>query len=193
MFYNTNMNAPHGLSQINAFYGVPYTSSMHENSAWVAENIVSVELPFPLRCAWALHTSVNRIEFHKKAADALVAALSAIYAYARSIIKKHYGYDETTAFYDKKTLSLLQTLGLDIWGGSYNFRAKRGLHEVSCHSYGIAIDMDPDHNPLQSSHFKLKTTFPKWYIECFKAQGFTWGGDWHGRRDAMHFQLASGY
>lgn len=188
------MNTPNGLTEINAVYGVPYTSSMHENSQWYAENIISVPLPFPLRVAWALHTSVTHVEFHKKAADALVAAFTDIYNYARILIKKHYGFDETTAFYDKKTLALLQALGLDIWGGTYNFRTKRGMHEVSCHSYGIAIDMDPDHNPMQSSRFKIKTTFPLWYIAAFKANGFKWGGEFRGsRKDAMHFQLATGY
>ena len=187
------MNTPNGLAEINAVYGVPYTSNMQENQKWYSQNIISVDLPFPLRCSWALHTSVTHVEFHKKAADALVAALTDIYNYARVLIKKHYGFDETTAFYDKKTLALLQALGLDIWGGTYNFRRKRGLQAVSMHSYGIAIDMDPDHNPLQSSRLKIRTTFPKWYIAAFKAQGFIWGGEFHGsRKDAMHFQLCKG-
>lgn len=192
MLYHISMNTPHGLSQINAVYGIPYTSNMHENEHWVAENLISVELPFPLRCAWALHTSVTHIEFHKKAAPALVAALTDIYNYARVLIKKHYGYENTTEFYNQKTLALLQVLRLDVWGGSYNFRQKRGLQEVSMHSYGIAIDMDPDHNTLQGSFGPVKTTFPKWYIAAFQANGFAWGGSWHGRRDAMHFQLCTG-
>ena len=185
------MNFPKGSAQVNAFYGVPYTGSMQPSEEWQKENLVEITLPYPMRLAWALHDSVTKITVHKKVAESLVAILTEVYDYARIAVKKKYGTEQTTAFYDAKTTALLSALGLDIYGGAYNFREKRGLHEVSLHAYGAAIDLDPDHNPLQHGR-RVKTTFPAWFIAIFEKYGATWGGSFRGRKDAMHFQFASG-
>lgn len=87
------------------------------------------------------------------------------------------------------------------WG--FNFRHMR--HDVkmplSYHSYGIAIDVNPNMN---SAHeFAAGTTptpwSPRWLtrwpngcpkavVDAFKSCGFSWGGDWHGYCDPMHFE-----
>jgi len=72
---------------------------------------------------------------------------------------------------------------------SYNCRKVTGGSSRSAHSWPVAIDVNPDTNPY-SSDGKLRTDMPQQFVECFKAEGFGWGGDWSGSKDAMHFSLA---
>lgn len=65
-----------------------------------------------------------------------------------------------------------------IWGGG-----------KSLHSWGIAIDINPDTNPYQpGSYSAFQTDIPEQIINIFKKYGFAWGGDWPGERDPMHFE-----
>lgn len=79
-------------------------------------------------------------------------------------------------------------------------RFKRG-HEadglISMHSWAIAVDINPDDNPMvrirtPADLVLRKKTIPDAWIECFKSVGFIWGGDFQGLYDPMHFQYASG-
>jgi hypothetical protein len=56
------------------------------------------------------------------------------------------------------------------------------------HSYGIAIDIDPSHNPLGAK----EGTIPSWFTASMQKAGFNWGGSWHSTKDIMHYQLATG-
>lgn len=71
---------------------------------------------------------------------------------------------------------------------SYNYRSKRGGGGTSLHSWGIAIDINPDSNPFQSGYSDVQTDIPQEVIDIFKKHGFFWGGDWHGAADPMHFE-----
>lgn len=42
-----------------------------------------------------------------------------------------------------------KTIGLDLFGGSLNVRKMRGGSAYSMHSWGIAIDFDPERNQLK--------------------------------------------
>ena len=82
--------------------------------------------------------------------------------------------------------------GQSVW--AYNKRPIAGTSSWSLHSYGIAIDIDPLHNPMKpgdpysgwmkKSHvdsvmkIKTKTGRGLWY----------WGGYWSSR-DRMHYQI----
>lgn len=95
----------------------------------VGTNQVRVELPFSMKLAWDLAQEVQRISLHTKVAK------SAERAFAR--IAKEYNPADRAA------------LGLDIFGGSLNVRKMRGGSSYSMHSWGIAIDFDPERNQLK--------------------------------------------
>lgn len=74
------------------------------------------------------------------------------------------------------------------YGGIYQPRTKRGLTKPSSHSWGIAIDLEPQKFPLGS-----KDRFSDEVIAIFKQFGFFYGGDFNHRLDPMHFQFCVGY
>ena len=57
-------------------------------------------------------------------------------------------------------------------------------HQWSLHSWGIGFDINAD--------AKGGSVNPK-LVSFLKSKGFTWGGDFKGNHDPMHFQYASGY
>lgn len=74
------------------------------------------------------------------------------------------------------------------YGGIYNHRNIRGgSTHLSTHSWGIAIDMNPETNKLGTPG-----NMDPEVIDCFERRGFLWGGRFH-RLDPMHFQYATGY
>lgn len=80
-------------------------------------------------------------------------------------------------------------VGLQWFAGSYvPHRMVRGsLTKISCHNFGAALDLDPDHEPMNRNHINH---WPQWVIDVFKAERVYWGGDFLGRQDPMHFQWA---
>lgn len=74
------------------------------------------------------------------------------------------------------------------YGGIYNQRAIRGSAFPSTHSWGIAIDIEPEAYRLGSTK-----RLPAAVIEVFNEAGFSYGGDFPGRKDPQHFQYAMGY
>lgn len=166
-------------SKLKEMFGNP-NSTNYRNM-----NIIEPKIPFSYRYSGELDSSI-KIRCHKLVKNNFEMAHKLIWAYARQQMKTKYGYNETTAFYDSKAKAYLRVLNLDICGGSYFVRAMRGSSALSHHSYGIAIDIDPVHNPMTN---KLITTLPDWYIKCWKQAGFCWGGDWTSSKDAMHFEV----
>jgi hypothetical protein len=68
---------------------------------------------------------------------------------------------------------------------TYNYRSVRGGGGLSLHSYGIAIDVNPQSNGQGSGRGDI----PQSIIDVFHKNGFQWGGDWEGRtNDPMHFE-----
>lgn len=79
----------------------------------------------------------------------------------------------------------LHTL-LKLYSGCFNIRMVRGNNSLfSAHSYGLAIDLNADDNGLGSTHGGFYN-HPD-FVKCFTDQGFAWGGNFHGRKDPMHF------
>jgi D-alanyl-D-alanine carboxypeptidase/Putative peptidoglycan binding domain len=72
---------------------------------------------------------------------------------------------------------------------SYNCRKVTGGTSRSAHSWPVAVDINPNTNPY-SSKGTLITDMPRAFVDCFKAEGFGWGGEWRHPKDAMHFSLA---
>jgi hypothetical protein len=80
---------------------------------------------------WASSTKVKKISCHKLVADKLVAIFKEILAV--------YGIEK------------IKALQLDDFGGCFNYRKMRGGTQLSLHSWGVAIDLDPDRNLLKET------------------------------------------
>jgi hypothetical protein len=92
-------------------------------------------------------------------------------------------------------------------GGTYAWRANVNKPTyLSTHSFGIAIDINPEQNPncpntcatgggcscvggnnCESMCRSGRYDLPQEVIDAFKNNGFTWGGDWRSVKDYMHF------
>jgi hypothetical protein len=77
------------------------------------------------------------------------------------------------------------TKEIKTWDGCFNIRKKRGLSSMSLHSWGLAIDVNAAWNGLGT-----KGSLSAGFVKCFTDAGFEWGGNWVGRSDPMHFQIA---
>ena len=86
---------------------------------------------------------------------------------------------------------------------SYVCRAARGQKTWSQHAYGLAVDINPFHNPLvkkdlvvpelASAYADRSDVRPGMLVRgdvavrAFKAIGWKWGGEWRSLKDYMHF------
>ena len=77
---------------------------------------------------------------------------------------------------------------LDDW--AFAFRMVRGTTDkLSCHSSGTAIDLNATKHPLgKAGTFELAKV--PMIQALAKKYGLTWGGDYRGRKDEMHFEVA---
>lgn len=71
--------------------------------------------------------------------------------------------------------------------GGYCSRSIRGSRSPSNHSWGLAIDINWDKNPMVSG--RLVTDMSAQMVAMWKSLGFAWGGDYRTRKDAMHFEF----
>lgn len=78
---------------------------------------------------------------------------------------------------------------LHTFDGCFNIRLVRGSNtHFSAHSYGLALDLNAGTNPMGS---KLRTDFSPEFVAAFKSAGFYWGGEFHGRKDPMHWGIVN--
>jgi hypothetical protein len=75
--------------------------------------------------------------------------------------------------------------------GCFAPRPKRVNGDLSTHSWGIAVDLNPDTNPL-SLDGTLRMDIPPSWIAEFEKRGFTSGARFP-RPDAMHLQFSTNY
>jgi len=134
------------------------------------DNLTTINLPFPMRIAWDVKTTVTKMRCHKAIASPLISVFSELLSV--------YG------------LPKLQQLGIDLFGGCYNFRKMRGGSSWSRHSWGIAIDLDPARNGLktkkptaQFSKLEYKQMINIFYKHGFIGYGPEKDYDW------MHFEI----
>lgn len=102
---------------------------------------------------------------------------------------------------------------------AFNYRKVLGTNDLSIHSYGLAIDVNPLQNPYVTNYYEVGKTEVAVYpaegmkymnrinirkgmvesslndkynvVELFKQNGFgIWGGSWNEPLDWHHFQLS---
>lgn len=105
----------------------------------VGENQTKLEVPYKLKLAWAPSTTLTKITCHEKVAKSLYSI-----------------FENTLKTYGEKEISKLR---LDLFGGCLNVRKMRGGSSWSIHSWGAAVDFDPDNNQLKWT--KDKASFAK--------------------------------
>ena len=130
-----------------------------------------ISLPYPHKLSWHTATVINEFSCHEKVADSIQSVLEKVL--------KHYGLME------------IQALGLDLFGGCFNYRRKRGGSSLSTHAWGIAVDYHPDKNRLywewdQASF--AQPTYDFWW-QCWEKEGWISLGRFRNF-DWMHIQAA---
>lgn len=138
---------------------------------WKNRCLTQIRLPFPMRLAWDTETTVQRITCHRMIAKDLGEVLADIL--------RHYGSAEAVS-----------AARMDLFGGCYNYRPMRTSANLSMHSWGIAIDLDPERNGLGKKWKPNSGMMPEEVIAIFERHGWTWGGRWR-TPDSMHFQAAT--
>lgn len=148
-------------SQATNKYGVPSKNPNY---------LVTLKLPYPMRLAWDKNVKVNKMQCHRLVHDKLSAIFNDILA--------HYGYEK------------IVELGIDLFGGCFNFRTMRGGSEPSRHSWGIAIDLDPERNKLKETSRTARFARPEYkpMIDIFYKHGFVSLGR-EKNYDWMHFEV----
>ena len=137
----------------------------------VGKNQAKIQVPFTHRLAWDKTARVNSFFCHQKVHDSLHRVLTRVL--------DHYG------------LERIQELRLDLWGGCLNVRKMRGGTSWSMHSWGIALDYDPDRNKLEWGRDRAAFARPEydrwwrlWEEEGWVSLGRSANFDW------MHVQAA---
>lgn len=156
---------------------VPHVSSPRQSGVpgfygAVGTNQTSLVLPFPMRLAWDTDTIVSKYSCHVKVREAMECVWKSAL--------DHYGIDE------------IKRLRLDLFGGCLNVRKMRGGSAWSMHSWGIAADIDPDHNQLKFTRAQATLDGPEY--DPFWSVVYATGAISLGRErdyDWMHFQYAN--
>ena len=135
------------------------------------KNQAKIQLPYPVRLAWKKSQVIRRFSCHEKVHDSLRRVLTRVHS--------HHGEEE------------IARLRLDLWGGCLNVRRIRGGTRLSVHSWGIALDFDPERNELRWGRDRASFAGPEydvwwrlWEEEGWVSLGRTRNFDW------MHVQAA---
>lgn len=72
------------------------------------------------------------------------------------------------------------------WCWGYACRKIAGSSTWSNHAWALAVDLNAPKNPYTT---KLVTDMPPWMPALWKSYGFRWGGDYRGKKDAMHYEF----
>lgn len=95
----------------------------------VGTSQTTIEIPFDMWLAWDKSVRARKMTLHTKVAASAERVLQAVAGLYSAQERK--------------------TIGLDLFGGSLNVRKMRGGSAWSMHSWGIAIDFDPERNQLK--------------------------------------------
>lgn len=132
--------------------------------------LVTINLPYPMRLSWDKKIKVSKMVCHRLVANNYLRVFNELLA--------TYGYDK------------IVELGIDLFGGCFNFRKMRGGSDWSRHSWGVAIDLDPERNLLKETSATARFARPEYkpMIDIFYKHGFESLGV-EKNYDWMHFQI----
>lgn len=137
----------------------------------VGQNQTAIEIPFDMFLAWSKSTRITKMTVHQRVAASALKVLQQV--------AQIYSADERHA------------LGIDLFGGSLNVRKMRGGSNYSMHSWGIAIDFDPERNGLNVHKPNARLSHPDaidfwiaWESQGWLSLGRARDFDW------MHVQAA---
>jgi len=167
-----------------AVFGNPAKANGTLNAAWRTQNIKVVKPPGKWQLFFQQDKNnlikVSGISMHKLLEESFLNVLEEIWEHAKGEV----GADAT----EVKIREWLHKNRLDIHGGGFEFRPITGGSGLSLHSFGIAIDWDPLHNPRKKP---LTVTLPEWWFDIWKKHGWS-DGRHFGMPDPMHVQFATG-
>ena len=137
----------------------------------IGENQTQLDVPYKLKLAWAPSTTLRKITCNERVAKSLYTIL-----------------ENTLKTYGEKEIVKLR---LDLFGGCLNVRKMRGGSAWSIHSWGAAIDLDPDHNQLKWGKDRARFAKPVYndFWQIVEDEGWTSLGR-ERNYDWMHFQAA---
>jgi hypothetical protein len=130
-----------------------------------------VRLPLPFIIAWDRSQTITFFRCHARLADPMTAIFADTHA--------HYGGEVMTA------------MGLTTFGGCFNLRRMRGGKALSIHSWGAAVDLDPENNQLRWGRDRARFAAPDY--DAFWSIVEAHGALSLGRavnKDWMHYQFA---
>lgn len=138
-------------------YQLPNYSQQDMKGSWGQAgeaNLVRIDFPYQMRLSWDTGTRVKRSRVHKLVKDDMVGALEEVLDY--------YGLHE------------IQRLGLDLFGGIYNYRKMRGGNSLSSHSWAVSLDVDTAGNPFRGRPRKTNMARPsnKAFCDIMVKYGF---------------------
>lgn len=148
---------------LNRFYG----TALAEHNP----KLVTYGIPYPFKLAWDTTQTVTQITTHYKVKDSILRVLHQVL--------EHYGLED------------IDRLHLNLYGGCFQYRKTRNGTTLSTHSWGIALDFDPERNQLKWGRDKAAFAGPEyeawwqfWEKEGWVSLGRTRNYDW------MHVQAA---
>ena len=145
-------------------------------------------------------THVGELIVNKRIAGDILAIMKELYANAypieKMILIDAYGADDNESMADNNS-------------SAFNYRVIAGTDQLSKHSLGMAIDINPKYNPYvrtgqdggtiiepegseaytdREAEFSYKIEEGDLCCRLFQEHGFTWGGDWQNTKDYQHFE-----
>lgn len=137
----------------------------------VGTNQTTIEIPFDMWIAWDKSLRARKMTLHQKVAPSALRVLERVAEIYSPAERK--------------------SIGIDLFGGSLNVRKMRGGSAYSMHSWGIAIDFDPERNQLNWGKDKARLAksdaepfWLEWEKEGWLSLGRARNFDW------MHIQAA---